>query len=60
MGELSESVDKLCDIAAKSTLKVDYVDAVIRVKVPKWEVGKQALVVFPDSMTTRGECDYEH
>ena len=35
----------------------DKVDAIIRVKVPKWQIGEEVSVYFPDTMTTRGKCE---
>ena len=35
----------------------DYVDAIIRVKVPKWQIGEEVSVHFPDTMMKRGKCE---
>ena len=35
----------------------DYIDAIIRVKVPKWQIGEEASVYFPDTMTIKGKCE---
>ena len=35
----------------------DYVDAIIRVRVPKWQIGQEANIFFPDSMNTKGKCE---
>ena len=33
------------------------IDAIIRVRVPKWQVGEEAQVFFPDTMSTKGKCE---
>lgn len=35
----------------------DYIDAIIRVKVPKWQIGEKVSVHFPDTMMKRGKCE---
>ena len=35
----------------------DKVDAIIRVKVPKWQIGEEVSIYFPDTMTARGKCE---
>lgn len=35
----------------------DYVDAIIRVKVPKWQIGEEVSIYFPDTMTIQGKCE---
>ena len=35
----------------------DYVDAIIRVRVPKWQIGEEVSVHFPDTMMKRGKCE---
>ena len=35
----------------------DYVDAIVRVKVPKWQIGEEVSVHFPDTMMKRGKCE---
>lgn len=35
----------------------DYINAIIRVKVPKWQIGEEVSVYFPDTMTVRGKCE---
>jgi hypothetical protein len=35
----------------------DKVDAIIRVKVPKWQIGEEVSIYFPDTMTIRGKCE---
>ena len=35
----------------------DYVDAIIHIKVPKWQVGQNVTVHFPDSMCKTGVCE---
>ena len=35
----------------------DYVDAIIRVKVPKWQIGEETQIFFPDTMSTKSKCE---
>lgn len=35
----------------------DYIDTIIKVKVPKWQIGQKAQIYFPDSMCTKGICE---
>lgn len=35
----------------------DKVDAIIRVKVPKWQIGEEVSIYFPDTMMIRGKCE---
>lgn len=35
----------------------DYIDAIIKVKVPKWQIGQKVQIYFPDSMCTKGICE---
>ena len=35
----------------------DYVDAIIYIKVPKWQIGQNVTVHFPDSMCKSGICE---
>lgn len=35
----------------------DYIDAIIRVRVPKWQIGEEVSVHFPDTMMKRGKCE---
>lgn len=37
----------------------EYVDAVIRLKVPEWQIGQEVNVHFPDTMCKKGVCEYE-
>ena len=34
----------------------DYVNAYIKVKVPKWQIGQEASVYFKDTMCVKGIC----
>ena len=34
----------------------NYVDAYIKVKVPKWQIGQEASVYFKDTMYIKGIC----
>lgn len=34
-----------------------YVDAVIRLRVPKWQVGQEAFVYFADTMSVHATCE---
>lgn len=35
----------------------DKVDAIIRVTVPKWQIGEKVSIYFPDTMTALGKCE---
>lgn len=35
----------------------DYVDAVIKIRVPKWQIGERVSIYFPDTMCTWGTCE---
>lgn len=35
----------------------EYIGAIIKVKVPKWQIGQEAQVFFPDTMCTKGVCE---
>ena len=37
-------------------MKNDYIDAVIKVKVPKWQIGEDVKCYFPDTMFITGQC----
>lgn len=37
--------------------KEEKVDAIIRVTVPKWQIGEEVSIYFPDTMTARGKCE---
>ena len=34
----------------------NYIDAYIKVKVPKWQIGQEASVYFKDTMCVKGIC----
>lgn len=34
-----------------------YVDAVIKLRVPKWQVGQEAFIYFKDTMSVRATCE---
>lgn len=40
-----------------SDVMKDYVDAIIKVKVPKWQIGEQVLIHFPDTMCKHSVCE---
>lgn len=42
-----------------SDVRKDYVNAIIKVKVPKWQIGEKVSVYFPDTMATNGVCEEE-
>ena len=42
-----------------SDVRKDYVDAVIKVKVPKWQIGEKVFIYFPDTMAINGICEVE-
>ena len=35
----------------------NYVDAYVKVKVPKWQIGQEASVYFKDTMCVKGICE---
>lgn len=35
----------------------DYVDAVIKIRVPKWQIGERVSIYFPDTMCIYGTCE---
>lgn len=37
----------------------NYVDAIIRIKVPKWQIGEKVGIYFKDSMYIKGICEKE-
>lgn len=39
-----------------SDVRKDYVDAVIRLQVPKWQIGEECFVYFKDTMSIKGIC----
>ena len=34
-----------------------YADAIIRIKVPSWQIGQEVRVFFPDSMVAHAVCE---
>ena len=39
--------------------KNGYIDAIIKVKVPEWQIGEEVSVFFPDTMNIKGVCERE-
>ena len=37
----------------------NYVDAIIKVKVPKWQIGEEFKIYFKDTMYISGICEKE-
>lgn len=37
----------------------NYVDAIIRIKVPKWQIGEEVGIYFKDTMYIKGICEEE-
>ena len=37
----------------------NYVDAIIRIKVPKWQIGEEVSIYFKDTMYIKGICEKE-
>ena len=37
----------------------NYVDAIIKVRVPEWQIGEEVSVYFKDTMHTRSICEKE-
>ena len=35
----------------------EYIDAIIRIKVPSWQIGQDIRVFFPDSMVAHAVCE---
>lgn len=40
-----------------SDVRKDYVDAVIKVKVPEWQIGEEVGVYFKDTMYLKSVCE---
>ena len=40
-----------------SDVRKDYVDAIIRVRVPEWQIGEKVFICFPDTMQTHSICE---
>lgn len=38
-------------------IKDDYVDAIVKVRVPKWQIGEKVDLYFKDTMHTNGVCE---
>ena len=48
---------------SNSDVTRDYVDAIIRIKVPEWQIGEIVSIHFPDTMFIRSTCEratHEH
>lgn len=54
---------KYCPVCGKklnfSNNKSNYVDAIIKVKVPKWQIGEEVKIYFKDTMYINGICEKE-
>ena len=37
----------------------NYVDAIIRIRVPKWQIGEEVKIYFKDTMYISGICEKE-
>ncbi len=37
----------------------NYVDAIIRIKVPEWQIGEEVKIYFKDTMYISGICEKE-
>ena len=37
----------------------NYVDAIIKVKVPEWQIGEEVKIYFKDTMYISGICEKE-
>ena len=35
----------------------NYVDAIIKVKVPEWQIGEEVSIYFKDTMYIKGICE---
>ena len=42
---------------SESDVRKDYVDAVIKVKVPEWQIGEKVFIYFPDTMGIHSTCE---
>ena len=42
---------------SESDVSKDYVDAIIRVKVPEWQIGEKVSIYFPDTMFIHSTCE---
>ena len=40
-------------------MKQDYINAIIKVQVPKWQIGEEVQVYFPDTMCIKGKCEID-
>ena len=40
-------------------MKNDYIDAVVKIRVPMWQIGQECSVYFPDSMRVKSKCEKE-
>ena len=38
----------------------NYVDAIIKVKVPEWQIGEEVKIYFKDTMYIKGICELEN
>ena len=41
----------------KIGLGLDYVNACVKIKVPKWQIGQEVSVYFKDTMWIKGICE---
>ena len=37
----------------------DYVNACVKIKVPKWQIGQEVSIYFKDTMYIKGICERE-
>ena len=46
-----------CFECEKAMKQNDYIDAYIKIKVPKWQIGQDVSVYFKDTMCVKGICE---
>jgi len=51
------SFDVDATIDDNSVANADHVDAVVKLQVPKWQLGQDVSVFFPDTMVAKGTCE---
>ena len=57
-----QNIIKLCGLTFLFFFKYNmdnYVDEIIKIKVPKWQIGEEVSIYFKDSMYIKGICEKE-
>ncbi len=60
--KINDKIEKLNKLIQKETdeeklIMNDYVKAIIKIKVPKWQIGKEVSVYFPDTMRVKATVE---